>query len=712
MHTAYTIFPAALVLGVVSASAMAGLPAHPRLLLSHEGVARLKQRIQANDWAKESWQAVKERADALLKEQVDLPPRGSNWSHWYACPEHGVRLTTGKKIGPWQWEHICTVDNAVLKSDPSRPDRDYDGCAIHGVHSQYSQAIRDLGLVYQVTGDRRYASKAREILLAYADVYLKYPLHTINAEAKLGGGRVGAQTLDEAVWLIPVCQGADMIWDTLSEDDRRAIADKLLLPAAKDVILPHKMGVNNIQCWKNSAVGLVGFLLGDQDLIHEAIEDPNRGYRTQMAKGVLPDGDWLEGAWGYHFYTMSALWPLAEAARNCGIDLYGPELRGMFDAPLIFSMPNLHLPAFNDSTERDVMETRALYELGYARYHNPDYLRVLSRGDRKNDHALWFGEPDLPKAPAKSLKSINYPRSGYAILTGGKAADASWLCMKYGPHGGGHGHPDKLNFVLYARGQVIGVDPGTCLYGLPAHDGWYKTSIAHNTLVVDETSQQPAEGKCIGFGSEKHVDYVVAEAGGIYEGVRFVRSVARLAPELIVVVDQVMSDKERLLDIAYHQRGTWIDLPSGDHWTAPDKPGYKYFKDATVRPLTGSRVLTTGVSDDWRVAVTVESLEPADLITADGIGVSTEDRVPAAIVRRKGTASAVLWAIALDGKPARVERLPVNAGPGDGLQPVALCVTAANGQTWKLVANPDKRRCEVTMPGGAKCSVDTCFAVR
>ncbi len=53
-----------------------------------------------------------------------------------------------------------------------------------------------------------------------------------------------------------------------------------------------------------------------------------------MRKGVSPDGVWWEGAWGYHFYTLSALWSLTEAARNCGINLYSDELKRMFDAPL------------------------------------------------------------------------------------------------------------------------------------------------------------------------------------------------------------------------------------------------------------------------------------------------------------------------------------------------------------------------------------------
>ena len=33
----------------------------------------------------------------------------------------------------------------------------------------------------------------------------------------------------------------------------------------------HKMGVHNIQCWKNSAVGLVGLLLDDPELVADAV---------------------------------------------------------------------------------------------------------------------------------------------------------------------------------------------------------------------------------------------------------------------------------------------------------------------------------------------------------------------------------------------------------------------------------------------------------
>ena len=38
---------------------------------------------------------------------------------------------------------------------------------------------------------KKYAAKAREILLAYADKYESYPLHDINGKPNIGGGKIG-----------------------------------------------------------------------------------------------------------------------------------------------------------------------------------------------------------------------------------------------------------------------------------------------------------------------------------------------------------------------------------------------------------------------------------------------------------------------------------------------------------------------------------------
>jgi len=673
------------------------LPSHPRLLFNREGIAQLKERINRYDWAKAQWDALKKRADAALKEPINLPPRGGNWWHYYACPKHGVSLRTGKQIGEWRWEHVCPVDNEVLQSDPTKPERDYDGVVIMSVHGRYANLVRDLGIVYQVTGDRRYAEKAKEILLAYAERYLSYPLHNIQGKPQIGGGRVGPQTLDESTWLIPMAQGADLIWETLTEAERQTLTQKLFLPAAREVILPHKMGVHNIQCWKNSAVGLVGFLLGDEQLIKEAIDNPEQGYWTQMRKGVSPDGVWWEGAWGYHFYTLSALWHLTEAARNCGINLYGVELRRMFDAPFKFMMPNWRLPAFNDSTEVALLTeigfarfgvTQPIYELAYARYRKPIYAELLARGERRSDFALWFGVGELPKPKPLKWRSANYPASGYAILAKGDGEQATWICLKYGPHGGWHGHPDKLNFVLYARGQVLAIDPGTARYGVPIHGGWYRTTLAHNTLVVDEANQRPAEGKCLVFGSERGVDFVVADAGDIYDGVQFRRAIAMLDENAIVVVDRVRCERERLLDLALHLQGQWAKLPEGEVWTPPNKDGYRYLTDAQVREIEGLTNIALSVRQGWQIAVSLLPDAPLQLVTALGVGPGgITDKVPTIILRRRTQGLTVAWGISLEGQPLGLSMKVTRRGAAEL---TLIQITLPSGKVRRLLIDFDK----------------------
>jgi hypothetical protein len=540
---------------------------------------------------------------------LNLPPRGGNWSHNYVCPTHGSRLTQGKQIGPWQWEHICPTGHHVLLGDPSKASLDFDGNAISGIHFRYSQEIVNDGLVFQVTGENRYARKAREILLAYAERYLNFPLH--DNQGKPGsGGRVASQSLTEASWLVDIAQGADLIWNTLGDADRKALADKLLRPALDQVILPRRLGIHNIQCRQNSAIGLVGFLLGDKKLIATAIDDPAIGFRQQLEKGVRADGMWLEGSSGYHFFTIAGLWPLAEAARNCGLDLYGPKFQSMFDGPLSLAMPNFTLPDFNDSGTVPLQNQADAYELAFARFGNPAYTPLLKNSDRHGRLALLFGGPNLPAhALAAASGSRNSPASGYSILQRGEGQDATWLCLKYGPHGGGHGHPDKNTFILYARGQIIGTDAGTHAYGSALHRDWDKTTLAHNTLVVDRASQQQATGKVLAFGKQNGIDYSMTDAGPIYPGVSFIRTAALLTPELVVFVDQIQADAPHTYDLAYHQRGQWSDPPTpgatpDPRWSPPSAPGYNRLAQ-TITHDSGTHgfVLSTTVNDKWHPAI-------------------------------------------------------------------------------------------------------------
>src|SRR5258708_16616671 len=83
----------------------AALPPHPRLLFNSAGIESLKKRVLQPEWSPQ-WKAFQSGYDATIDEKIELPPRGSNWFHWYVCPRHRVRLTKAKRIDPCQCDHI------------------------------------------------------------------------------------------------------------------------------------------------------------------------------------------------------------------------------------------------------------------------------------------------------------------------------------------------------------------------------------------------------------------------------------------------------------------------------------------------------------------------------------------------------------------------------------------------------------------------------
>lgn len=673
-------------------AAAPALPPHPRLLLDAEGVAQLKQRIDQAPWAAAEWKELTRSAERRLDEAVELPPRGGNWSHNYVCPEHSARLKQGKRVGKWEWEHHCPEGPHVLRGDSSKATLDFDGNGISGVHGDLAMQAVDHGLVFQVTGDRRHARKAAEILLAYAARYRQYPMH--DNQGRLGkGARVASQSLTEGSWLIHIAQGADLVWTALSEEERRTLETGLLRAALEDVILPAKMGIHNIKCRLNSAIGLVGFLLGDQKLINLAIDEPAVGQRQQIAKGVLEDGMWTEGSSGYHFFTIEGLWTLAEAARHCGIDLYSGKFQKMFDAPLTFARPDNVLPDFNDSGTVALSGHAPLYELAYARFRQPAYVSLLRASNRRNRMALLFGEVSLPTGEGVALGSRNSPASGYAILQRGEGQKATWLCLKYGPHGGGHGHFDKNHFILYHRGEMLVPDGGTHAYGSPLHKDWDKESFAHNTLVVDQARQSQAQGSCLAFGRSGGADFSITDAGPIYKGVRFVRTVAMPDATLILVVDQIRAERECTIDIVHHQLGKWSKMPEGAPWNPPDVAGYRYVTGGTVREVgEGESAVFALRHGESPSTIVLAGGERRQAITGHGVLKTTKDRVPLLIQRKRGREAVFVWAIALDAAAANVR---VDAVPGANGAPVprvqALRATVEHGGVRRqFVINPDR----------------------
>ena len=590
------------------------------LLVSRAEIRAARKKADKHAWARAALKQLVADAEAALARPVKIPDRGGQWTHWYSCPKDGVGLRTDSPT-----EHRCPRCGTVYRGDP------YDAVVITREHSAWSRAVRDLGLAFRFTGRAEFARRAGEILTGYADRYAKYPRHNTRGEDRVGGGKLLAQTLDESVWLIPVAWGYSLVRDTLPEDARRHIENDLLVAAA-EVIREHKMGIHNIQCWKNSAVGLVGFVTGKDELVREAIDDPERGFRVQIAKGVTEDGLWYEGSLGYHAYTTQALWPLAEAARLAGIDLYSSRYGTLYEAPLALALPSGDPPGFNDSAGGNVRGLGSLYEIAYARWRKSAYGRLVAATDRGSLQALLYGVDEVSPGLMIPPESVLLEDAGFAML---RAPGPLSVAVRFGRHGGGHGHPDKLGIVTYGAERVFGLDPGSINYGVPLHREWYRSTIAHNTVTVDGQVQAAEDGSLEKWTAEGGVATLVAAADKVYPGVRLRRSLTLRAGELADRFE-CASESVHTYDWAFHAAGQLSTSLELKPRPAPlgSENGYQHIEQVAEGRADG---------DFWarwetgraRLTLRVKGAPGTEVFTGLAPGRHPADRVPLLIVRRR-----------------------------------------------------------------------------
>lgn len=528
-------------------------------------LARIVDGSPDQAWARPIHDNIIADAEDWLVEAILVPDEGGGWTMDYVCPTHGVTL----RYDPDEpLSHRCPAGGEIWTGEP------YDAAWRAYRHNSLSTAIRTLGLAFLLEADEgrgaAFAARARDILLDYALKYPDYEIHSPYGPLFPSAAKAFTQTLDEAVWLLKIVAGYDSIYDSglLTGDEKDRIEDGLLCFSVNTILRNDAMR-SNWQAWHNAALGSVGFLLEDPWLIDRAI-DGAHGFEYHMIESVQDDGIWYEGALSYHYYTLNAYRQLSEAALRSGIDLYAnTRYKMMFDAPLDTLLPNLEFPRINDvSSSRDSVRSRApYYEVAKARWNDDlyDWLldEIYSSGtNRSSPDALLYGRP-IDGTASNSLAAANLEASGLAILREGMGADPVYLLMDYGPHGGSHGHPDKLGIILF-KGRELLPDMGTVKYTLPQHEGWYRQTLAHNTLMMGEASQ-------LTWGEEiRQVDYF-GEPG---EGLRAIqatvnsqvfpwggsatRTLAMVRDDY--VVDVVSADKGPApYDLVYHVYGDAID---------------------------------------------------------------------------------------------------------------------------------------------------------
>jgi hypothetical protein len=205
------------------------------------------------------------------------------------------------------------------------------------------------------------------------------------------------------------------------------------------------------------------------------------------------------------------------------------------------------------------------------------------------------------------------------------------VAVRFGMHGGGHGHPDKLNIVTFAAGRTFGIDPGKINYGVPLHKEWYRSTIAHNTVSVDQQVQKNVDGKLVEWRAEGGETVLAASAGDAYAGVTLERRL-RLRDRRLEDRFECTSEDEHVYDWAFHAMGTFS---SSLEFRKREGELYPHIENVMEAKPDGDWWARWDASD-VQYTLRVKGAPGTEVFSGVGPGKNPADRVAMVIVRRRG----------------------------------------------------------------------------
>jgi hypothetical protein len=594
LRVLFLISPLVLATCAVRLSQAQQLP-HPRLMTDRAGIDSAKKWIAEYPWYRNIFEQHRADIDRFIaRRPVYVSPLKQTYVYqMYTCPKHGVELLF-EEFRPF--DHRCPAD-----TNESYSGGKYDMAWAGWYNRLLGTNLVWMALLYNVYGDQRYAEAGREILMKFADLYLTYTTdNTI-----LGPAHVFFGTLSESFWGVDMACGYDLLYnyEGFTPGDRQVLREKLFYPLAS-ITQQFPETASNRQLWYNNVSAAVGFLYGDHRLIDFALNG-KYGFRWQLGSALPESGFW--GEWsGYHFVTLRGMICLAEMARHNGYDLYHMEIAGrtmksMFDAPFLLMQPNGEFPRSKDSGGGSLLEYAPFYEVGYRVYRDRKYLGLLNQthlkrgtqvvgessalGKAPEPVSMFDIDPDLPRDTVAiyTERSVNLEGNGFAILR--DSTLRTYLYLDYGILGGEHGHPDRLQMGYYAGGRNWIVDPLNESYMYPSLQLWYRRSIAHNTLVVDQTDQAWTNGYGSFFGALP--SFQVASGGSTteYHGVKLTRTLIQCGDYFLDLFDAESPDVHTY-DLPLHSfGGLALDGPTLERQpidmfgNKPGIPGYDQLTD-------------------------------------------------------------------------------------------------------------------------------------
>ncbi len=513
------------------------------------------------------------------------------------------------------------VDAEIALGIQTPVPRDFSGGYTHERHKRNFLIMPKAGALFQILDDDRYAIYIRDMLFQYEAMYLDLPLHP--QERSYARGKIFWQCLNDANWLLYASQAYDAIYEWLSPAEREQLEANLFRPFADFLSVGNPQFFNRIHnhsTWGAAAVGMIGLVTGDDELVSRALygldddgldlqardndggfiklEGQSAGFLANLEEPFSPTGYYTEGPY-YQRYAMYPFLIFGQSLHNVkpelGIFEYkdGVLLKAI-DALLQLSDADGEFFPLNDAQKGMSVFNQSLVTAVNIAYHSGgDDPRLLDIAAQQGEVAL----DDAGFAVALGLRNgeLQPFRKRTVNLTDGPAGDQGGvailrhgdedltLVFKYSAQGLSHGHYDKLSFSLYARGDEVLQDYGLVRFVnieqkgggnyLPENTTWAKQTISHNTLTQNASSH--FDGK-YEIGSQHHSELAFFDADdpdlqvvsaverNAYPGSVMRRTMAMIKDEafehpFVLDLFQVDSVSGNLYDLPYWYMGQFLE---------------------------------------------------------------------------------------------------------------------------------------------------------
>ncbi|PKF60573.1 chondroitin lyase [Psychromonas sp. psych-6C06] len=473
----------------------------------------------------------------------------------------------------------------------------------HNKHQQNGKYIDQAGRLFLITGDEKYAQFTANLLMQYADKYLKLGFQ--EQRNTNPPGRLFHQLLNEHVWLLYASLGYSCISHWLSATQRQEIIARLFIPLLDMSTVQYDFDfdrIHNHGIWAVASVAICGAAIGQDKYIDMSIhglkgDDEEGGFLAQISKLFAPSGYYMEGPY-YHRYAIRPLAMFAELVHRFRPELdifnFKDQVIGKtIQAMLSTAYPNGVFPALNDASKTmDIKDEGVIIALSLFAKHYPENENIL--GMAKIQERVWVNGCGLVLSKAYEAKNkiempclpsveLNEGRDGDKGAQGfirmqNNTGDISQLVMNYGQHGMDHGHFDTLGLTYfnnnqevlreYGFGRWVNVEPKFGGRYLDENKSYARQTIAHNLVTVDAGCQnsfdintaEAKHGEPHFFIGNGNLQGMSAYAHDFYPGVTQQRTLLlvnheQLAHPLLIDLFRLSSEETHQYDYALQYEG-------------------------------------------------------------------------------------------------------------------------------------------------------------